>query len=299
MKIAFLGLGRMGWHIAAHLANEELGHELVVFDVVDAAVQGWTADHRGSAAASVAEAVAGAEIIISSLPSDTEVSAVVAEAIGSVASGAVWIDHSTISADGARRYCEALRAKGAEFLDAPVSGGVDGARSGSLTVMAGGDAEAFARMEPTMEVYAGRATLMGPSGAGQITKMTNQICVVGVCQALAEGLDFAMRAGLDANDVVTAMLQGSSTSWQMQNRATQMIEGEFDFGFSTTLMRKDIGLVLDEARAMNVSLPVTALVGQFLSDVDALGGADLDWCSLMMRQRQFAPDPAGQTGEES
>jgi 3-hydroxyisobutyrate dehydrogenase len=119
--------------------------------------------------------------------------------------------------------------------------------------------------------------------------MTNQICVVGVCQALAEGLDFAMRAGLDANEVVAAMLQGSSTSWQMQNRATQMIEGEFDFGFSTTLMRKDIGLVLDEAKAMNVSLPVTALVGQFLADVDALGGADLDWSSLMMRQRQFAP----------
>ncbi|MFT5204465.1 MAG: 3-hydroxyisobutyrate dehydrogenase [Candidatus Aldehydirespiratoraceae bacterium] len=289
MRIAFLGLGRMGWHMAAHLASDELGHELVVFDVVDAAVKSWTDEHRGSAAASVSEAVTGAEIIISSLPSDKEVGAVVAEADGNVASGAVWIDHSTISADGARRYCEGLRAQGVEFLDAPVSGGVDGARNGSLTVMTGGQAAAFERMEPTMAAYAGRVTLMGESGAGQITKMTNQICVVGVCQALAEGLDFAMRAGLDANEVVAAMLQGSSTSWQMQNRATQMIEGEFDFGFSTTLMRKDIGLVLDEAKAMNVSLPVTALVGQFLADVDALGGADLDWSSLMMRQRQFAP----------
>jgi 3-hydroxyisobutyrate dehydrogenase len=279
----------MGWHMAAHLASDELGHELVVFDVVDAAVKSWTDEHRGSAAASVSEAVNGAEIIISSLPSDKEVGAVVAEADGNVASGAVWIDHSTISADGARRYCEGLRAQGVEFLDAPVSGGVDGARNGSLTVMTGGQAAAFERMEPTMAAYAGRVTLMGESGAGQITKMTNQICVVGVCQALAEGLDFAMRAGLDANEVVAAMLQGSSTSWQMQNRATQMIEGEFDFGFSTTLMRKDIGLVLDEAKAMNVSLPVTALVGQFLADVDALGGADLDWSSLMMRQRQFAP----------
>ncbi|MFT7610429.1 MAG: 3-hydroxyisobutyrate dehydrogenase [Candidatus Aldehydirespiratoraceae bacterium] len=279
----------MGWHMAAHLASDELGHELVVFDVVDAAVKSWTDEHRGSAAASVSEAVTGAEIIISSLPSDKEVGAVVAEADGNVASGAVWIDHSTISADGARRYCEGLRAQGVEFLDAPVSGGVDGARNGSLTVMTGGQAAAFERMEPTMAAYAGRVTLMGESGAGQITKMTNQICVVGVCQALAEGLDFAMRAGLDANEVVAAMLQGSSTSWQMQNRATQMIEGEFDFGFSTTLMRKDIGLVLDEAKAMNVSLPVTALVGQFLADVDALGGADLDWSSLMMRQRQFAP----------
>lgn len=280
----------MGWHMAAHLASDALGHELVVFDVVDAAVQSWTDEHRGSAAASVAEAVSGAEIVVSSLPSDKEVGAVVAEAVGSVTSGAVWIDHSTISADGARQYCEALRAKGAEFLDAPVSGGVDGARNGSLTVMVGGQIEAFERMEPTMAAYAGRVTRMGESGAGQITKMTNQICVVGVCQALAEGLDFAMRAGLDAHDVVTAMLQGSSTSWQMQNRATQMIDGDFDFGFSTTLMRKDIGLVLDEAKAMNISLPVTALVGQFLSDVDALGGADLDWCSLMMRQRQFAPE---------
>jgi 3-hydroxyisobutyrate dehydrogenase len=289
MRIAFLGLGRMGWHMAAHLASDELGHELVVFDVVDAAVKSWTDEHRGSTAASVSEAVNGAEIIISSLPSDKEVGAVVAEADGNVASGAVWIDHSTISADGARRYCEGLRAQGVEFLDAPVSGGVDGARNGSLTVMTGGQAAAFERMEPTMAAYAGRVTLMGESGAGQITKMTNQICVVGVCQALAEGLDFAMRAGLDANEVVAAMLQGSSTSWQMQNRATQMIEGEFDFGFSTTLMRKDIGLVLDEAKAMNVSLPVTALVGQFLADVDALGGADLDWSSLMMRQRQFAP----------
>jgi 3-hydroxyisobutyrate dehydrogenase len=279
----------MGWHMAAHLASDELGHELVVFDVVDAAVKSWTDEHRGSTAASVSEAVNGAEIIISSLPSDKEVGAVVAEADGNVASGAVWIDHSTISADGARRYCEGLRAQGVEFLDAPVSGGVDGARNGSLTVMTGGQAAAFERMEPTMAAYAGRVTLMGESGAGQITKMTNQICVVGVCQALAEGLDFAMRAGLDANEVVAAMLQGSSTSWQMQNRATQMIEGEFDFGFSTTLMRKDIGLVLDEAKAMNVSLPVTALVGQFLADVDALGGADLDWSSLMMRQRQFAP----------
>jgi 3-hydroxyisobutyrate dehydrogenase len=279
----------MGWHMAAHLASDELGHELVVFDVVDAAVKSWTDEHRGSTAASVSEAVNGAEIIISSLPSDKEVGAVVAEADGNVASGAVWIDHSTISADGARRYCEGLRAQGVEFLDAPVSGGVDGARNGSLTVMTGGQAATFERMEPTMAAYAGRVTLMGESGAGQITKMTNQICVVGVCQALAEGLDFAMRAGLDANEVVAAMLQGSSTSWQMQNRATQMIEGEFDFGFSTTLMRKDIGLVLDEAKAMNVSLPVTALVGQFLADVDALGGADLDWSSLMMRQRQFAP----------
>jgi 3-hydroxyisobutyrate dehydrogenase len=295
MKIAFLGLGRMGWHMAGHLAGDLQGHDVVVFDVVDAAMESWTAEHRGTAAESVAAAVTDAQLIVSSLPADKEVRLVIGEAIDSVASGAVWIDHSTISADGARQYCAALAERGVEFLDAPVSGGVDGAKNGSLTVMVGGRQDAFDRVEPTVAAYAGRMTLMGESGAGQITKMTNQICVVGVCQALAEGLDFAMRAGLDAHQVVTAMTQGSSTSWQMENRASQMIDGEFDFGFSTTLMRKDVGLVLDEARAMNVSLPVTALVGQFLADVDALGGADLDWCSLMMRQRQFAPDPDAET----
>lgn len=290
MRIAFIGLGRMGWHIAAHLSDDRHGHDLVVFDVVATAMEGWSAGHRGTAAPSVAAAVTDADLIVSSLPADREVRLVVDEALDHVAPGAVWVDHSTISADGARQYDSALRERGADFLDAPVSGGVDGARNGSLTVMAGGRPEAFERVEPTMAAYAGRTTLMGGSGAGQITKMTNQICVVGVCQALAEGLDFAMRAGLDAHEVVTAMTQGSSTSWQMENRAAQMIDGAFDFGFSTTLMRKDIGLVLDEARSMNVSLPVTALVGQFLADVEALGGADLDWCSLMMRQRQFAPD---------
>lgn len=289
MRIAFLGLGRMGWHMAAHLADDRHGHEVVVFDVVAEAMEGWGATHRGTAASSVANAVTEAEVIISSLPADKEVRLVVEEALDHVATGAVWIDHSTTSADGARGYCASLDGRGVDFLDAPVSGGVDGARNGSLTVMAGGRREAYERVESTMAIYAGRTTLMGGSGAGQITKMTNQICVVGVCQALAEGLDFAMSAGLDPHQVVTAMMQGSSTSWQMENRATQMIDGEFDFGFSTTLMRKDIGLVLDEARAMNVSLPVTALVGQFLADVDAMGGADLDWCSLMMRQRQFAP----------
>ena len=154
--------------------------------------------------------------------------------------------------------------------------------------MVGGDEDACVRVEPTMAAYAGRVTHMGPSGAGQITKMTNQICVVGVAQALAEGLDFAINAGLDPEKVVRVMTQGSSTSWEMENRAAQMIAGEYDFGFSTTLMRKDVGLVLDEASAMNVSLPVTALVAQFLADVHALGGADWDWCSLMERQRRLS-----------
>ena len=202
----------------------------------------------------------------------------------------IWIDHSTTSASIARQLGSEVLAAGGHFLDGPVSGGVDGARQGTLSVMVGGDEEAFAAAEPLIEAYASRVRHMGPVGAGQLTKMTNQICVVGLCQALAEGLDFASRAGLDAGKVVEAMTQGSSTSWQMENRADRMLAGDYDFGFSTTLMRKDVGLVLDEASAMGVSLPVTALVGQFLADVDAMGGESWDWCSLMERQRRFAPE---------
>ena len=291
MRVAVIGLGRMGWPIAGHLAGGEHGHEVKVFDISAEATAAWAGDHAGKAVASVADAVSGADVIVSSLPADKEMRVVVDEALAHVAEGAIWIDHSTISASGARQFADELANRRAHFLDAPVSGGVDGARNGSLTVMIGGDEDAFARIESLMAAYAGRVTHMGPSGAGQITKMTNQICVVGVAQALAEGLDFAINAGLDPERVVHVMTQGSSTSWEMENRAAQMIAGEYDFGFSTTLMRKDVGLVLDEASAMNVSLPVTAMVAQFLADVHALGGADWDWCSLMERQRRLsAPD---------
>lgn len=291
MRVAVIGLGRMGWPIAGHLAGGEHGHEVKVFDIAAEATVAWAGEHAGEAVASVTDAVSGADVIVSSLPADKEMRVVVDEALPHVAEGAIWIDHSTISASGARQFADELANRRAHFLDAPVSGGVDGARNGSLTVMVGGDEDAFARIESSMAAYAGRVTHMGPSGAGQITKMTNQICVVGVAQALAEGLDFAINAGLDPERVVHVMTQGSSTSWEMENRAAQMIAGEYDFGFSTTLMRKDVGLVLDEASAMNVSLPVTAMVAQFLADVHALGGADWDWCSLMERQRRLsAPD---------
>ena len=288
MRVAVIGLGRMGWPIAGHLAGGEHGHEVKVFDIAAEATVAWAGEHAGEAVASVTDAVSGADVIVSSLPADKEMRVVVDEALPHVAEGAIWIDHSTISASGARQFADELANRRAHFLDAPVSGGVDGARNGSLTVMVGGDEDAFARIESLMAAYAGRVTHMGPSGAGQITKMTNQICVVGVAQALAEGLDFAINAGLDPERVVHVMTQGSSTSWEMENRAAQMIAGEYDFGFSTTLMRKDVGLVLDEASAMNVSLPVTAMVAQFLADVHALGGADWDWCSLMERQRRLS-----------
>ena len=298
MRVAVIGLGRMGWPIAGHLASPEHGHEVKVFDIAATASAAWADEHAGDAAESVADAVGHADVIISSLPADKQMQVVVEEALPHIADGAIWLDHSTISAAGARRFADELSGRGAHFLDAPVSGGVDGARNGSLTVMVGGDEDSFVRAEPTMAAYAGRVTHMGPSGAGQITKMTNQICVVGVAQALAEGLDFAINAGLDPDKVVHVMTQGSSTSWEMENRAAQMIAGEYDFGFSTTLMRKDVGLVLDEASAMNVSLPVTALVAQFLADVHALGGADWDWCSLMERQRRLSsPADAPRSGD--
>jgi 3-hydroxyisobutyrate dehydrogenase len=291
MKVAAIGLGRMGWPIAGHLAALEHGHEVRVFDISAEGTNAWAGEHAGEAVTSIADAVVGADVIVSSLPADPEMQIVVDEALAHIAAGATWLDHSTISAAGARKFADELAGRRAHFLDAPVSGGVDGARNGSLTVMVGGDEAAFARAEPIMAAYSGRVTHMGPSGAGQITKMTNQICVLGVAQALAEGLDFATNAGLDPERVVHVMTQGSSTSWEMENRAAQMIAGEYDFGFSTSLMRKDVGLVLDEANAMNVSLPVTALVAQFLADVHALGGADWDWCSLMERQRRLStPD---------
>lgn len=282
MKIAFIGLGRMGAPMAAHLK-----HDLIVCDAVPELARQWQQDHGGTTAHSPLEAVADADMVITSLPADKELRAVVAAARPSLKPGAVWVDHSTTSAQVARELAGQLIEIGVAFLDAPVSGGVDGARNGKLTVMVGGDEQAYALAESVMAAYAQRITHMGASGAGQITKMTNQICVIGLCQALAEGLDFASRAGLDTEKVVEVMLQGSSTSWQMQNRADKMLAGEYDFGFSTALMRKDLGLVLQEANAMNASLPVTALVGQFLADVESMGGRQWDWCSLMERQRQF------------
>lgn len=283
-SVAVIGIGRMGWHIAAHLAAK--GHDVTVCDVVPGMAERWVAEHGGRAEDDPAAAVAGCAFVVTSLPADPQLRAVADGIIGQLAPGAVWVDHSTTSAHAAREVAAAVAAAGRHFLDAPVSGGVDGARNGTLTVMVGGDETAFAAAEPVVAAYGARIVLMGGPGAGQITKMTNQICVVGLCQALAEGLDFAETAGLDVSRVIHVMLQGSSASWQMANRAEKMLAGEYDYGFSTTLMRKDIGLVLDEAEAMDVPLPVTAAVGQMLAEVTAMGGAQWDWCSLMERQRR-------------
>ncbi len=288
MKIAFIGLGRMGWHLAGHLAAA--GHELSVFDIDADTAQRWAAEFSGTAAASIADAVADCAVICSSVPADPQLRSLWDAAQGSLAGGAIWIDHSTTSAEIARALAAEATACGCAFIDAPVSGGTVGAENGKLAVMAGGDAAAWETASQVVGAYAARANLIGGPGAGQLTKMANQICVLGVGQALAEGLTFAEQSGLDPRKVLEVMLTGSSTSWMMENRAESMITGAFDFGFSTTLMRKDVSLVLDEADRKGFELPVTALVAELLDEVDAMGGANGDWCSLMQRQRAAATD---------
>ena len=283
-SIAFIGIGRMGWHMAGHLVKAS--HDVVVCDAVPGQAEKWADEFGGRAAVDAASAVAGCDVVITSLPADRELRDVADAVMTALSPGTVWIDHSTTSAEGAREIAARVASVGSMFLDAPVSGGVDGARNGNLTVMAGGDESAFTAVESVMSAYAARITLMGPSGAGQITKMTNQICVVGLCQALAEGLNFAESAGLDVTKVIHVMLQGSSTSWQMANRAEKMLAGEYDYGFSNKLMRKDVGLVMQEAVRMGVPLPATEMVAGFLDDVSAMGGDTWDWCSIMERQRQ-------------
>ncbi len=284
MKIAFIGLGRMGWHMAAHLSRN--GHTLAVCDAAPGVAEKWAAEFGGKAARDVAQAVKGCEVVCSSLPADPELRVVWDAAFTLLEAGAVWLDHSTTSAEIARVLAAQANAAGRSFIDAPVSGGTVGAEKGNLAVMAGGDERGWAIAQKVVSAYAARANLIGGPGAGQLTKMANQICVAGVGQALAEGLSFAENAGLDPEKVLEVMLKGSSTSWMMENRSQAMIAAKYDFGFSTTLMRKDLALVLDEARRADASLPVTALVAQLLSDVSKMGGASWDWCSLMERQRK-------------
>ena len=296
MKLAFIGLGRMGFPMAGHLAAA--GHELTVVDVDTTQVAAWIDEHGGQAAASPAEAADAAEIVVSSLPADAHLRTVGSRDNGileTAGEGVVWLDHTTASAKVSRELAEHAGQRGVGFIDAPVSGGVDGARAGTLAIMAGGEADDLERARPVMKSYSARISHMGPVGTGQLTKMTNQICVVGLCQALVEGLDFAQAAGLDVESVVEVMLGGASASWEMENRWRPMVEGSYDFGFATELMRKDIGLCLAEARDSGVALPVTALVDQFLAEVESLGGARWDWCSLMERQRRLR---AGSPGAE-
>ncbi len=279
-RVAFIGLGVMGFPMAGHLARA--GHEVTVYNRTSARAEAWAAQHGGRAAPTPAKAAEGAEIVFACVGNDDDLRDVTLGgdgAFAAMAPDAIFVDHTTVSAEIARE----LAAQRPNSLDAPVSGGQAGAENGQLTIMVGGDASAFAAAEPVLQAYAKRVGLMGPPGSGQLTKMVNQICIAGIVQGLAEALHFALEAGLDADAVVDVISKGAAQSWQMENRAHTMVRGEFDFGFAVDWMRKDLGLVLDEAKRNGARLPVTALVDQFYADVQALGGNRWDTSSLIRR----------------
>jgi len=281
MKTAFIGLGVMGYPMAGHLARA--GHDVAVFNRTHAKAARWAGEHNGRAAASIAEAVAGAELVALCVGNDDDVRQVVGEALPALRAGAIVVDHTTASAKVAREMAEAAAARGCAFLDAPVSGGQAGAENGQLAIMVGGETEAVERARPVIGVYAKAVQHMGGPGTGQLTKMVNQICIAGLVQGLAEAQHFAKRAGLDTALVYEAISKGAAQSWQMDNRWKTMAEGKFDFGFAVDWMRKDLGLVLDAARANGARLEVTALVDQFYAEVQGLGGRRWDTSSLAAR----------------
>ena len=281
MKVAFVGLGVMGYPMAGHLAAA--GHEMSVFNRSPEKALGWVAEHGGRAGGTVPEAVAGCEFAVLCVGNDDDVRGVVAEALPAMSEGGVIVDHTTTSAKLAREMAEQARAAGRSFVDAPVSGGQAGAEKGQLAVMAGGDEAAFARAEPVMRAYSKAITRIGEAGSGQLAKMVNQICIAGVVQGLAEAVHFTKRAGLDPQLVYDAISKGAAQSWQMENRWTTMHEGRFDFGFAVDWMRKDLGLVLDEAQANGAKLEMTRLIDQFYAEVQARGGRRWDTSSLAAR----------------
>ncbi|CDG82105.1 NAD binding domain of 6-phosphogluconate dehydrogenase family protein [Janthinobacterium agaricidamnosum NBRC 102515 = DSM 9628] len=259
---------------------------MTVFNRNPARAEAWLQQYRGRSATTPAAAAEGAEFVFTCIGNDNDLFQVILEQGGlldGMKPGAVLIDHTTASADAARKIHEAAAQRGIHFLDAPVSGGQAGAENGKLTVMVGGDADAFARAEPVIGVFARAVTLMGPAGAGQLTKMVNQICIAGLVQALSEGLAFAENAGLDAALVVDVISKGASQSWQLENRGKTMIERKFDFGFAVDWMRKDLGICIAEAKRNGSQLPVTELTDQFYSEVQQAGGGRFDTSSLITR----------------
>lgn len=291
-NVAFIGLGVMGYSMAGHLAKA--GHNVTVYNRTATKAEKWVEEYAETkgvelfAAPTPAGAAADADFVFACVGADKDVAAVCTGEDGAFAAmkeGAVFIDHTTASAECARAMAAAAEKAGIAFIDAPVSGGEAGAVNGVLTVMCGGDAEAFDRAEPIMQAFAKSVKLLGEAGSGQLAKMVNQICIAGVVQGLSEALHFAMEAGLDAKAVVDVISKGAAQSWQMENRASTMIDGEFDFGFAVDWMRKDLGIVLREASDMGVSLPLTALVDRFYCDVQAMGGNRQDTSSLIRRFR--------------
>jgi 3-hydroxyisobutyrate dehydrogenase len=283
-RVAFLGLGVMGHPMAGHLARA--GHQVTVYNRSAAKALDWVATYGGKSAATPREAAAGAEFVFCCVGNDDDLRSVVLGADGAfagMAPGAVFVDHTTASAEVARELYAGARAAGLQFVDAPVSGGQAGAVNGVLTVMCGGDAAPFDAMQPVAMAFARAITLVGAPGAGQLAKMVNQICIAGLVQALSEGIAFGQKAGLDMKQVLDVIGKGAAQSWQMDNRGKSMVDGKFDFGFAVDWMRKDLGLVMDEARRNGARVPVTALVDQFYADVQSAGGQRFDTSSLITR----------------
>ena len=283
-KTAFLGLGVMGHPMAGHLARA--GHDVCVFNRTAAKAQAWAKEYGGRFAPTPREAAAGADFVFCCVGNDDDLRSVVLGEQGGLAGmkpGAIFVDHTTASAAVARELYEAAQAKKVQFVDAPVSGGQAGAVNGLLTVMCGGDPAPFDAMKPVALAFSRAVTLVGPSGAGQLAKMVNQVCIAGLVQGLSEGIAFGQKAGLDMKLVLEVIGKGAAQSWQMDNRGSTMIDGKFDFGFAVDWMRKDLGLVLDEARRNGARLPVTALVDQFYRDVQVMGGSRWDTSSLIKR----------------
>jgi 3-hydroxyisobutyrate dehydrogenase len=286
-KVAFIGLGVMGSPMAGHLAKA--GHEVTVYNRTRAKAESWVAKHGGRLADTPAAAAAGAAFVFSCVGDDPDVREVTlgpSGALKSMAKGAVHIDHTTASAGLAREVAAEASTRGVAFLDAPVSGGQAGAENGALTVMVGGDPQAFERAKPVISHFARAVTLMGPSGAGQLTKMVNQICVIGVAQGLAEAIDFGLRAGLDMKLALEVISKGAATSWFLENRGKTMIDGKFDFGFAVDWMRKDLRICMAEAGASGAGLGMTRLVDGYFAEVQKLGGGRQDISSLVRRLRK-------------
>ncbi|MFI4930425.1 MAG: NAD(P)-dependent oxidoreductase [Burkholderiales bacterium] len=285
-KTAFLGLGVMGHPMAGHLARA--GHSVTVYNRTVAKAQAWAGEYGGRAAPTPCEAAAGADFVFACVGNDGDLRSVMLGEQGAFAGmkpGAVLVDHTTASAAIARELSAAAKAKGLSFIDAPVSGGQAGAVNGLLTVMCGGEPAAFDAMRPVAMAFSRAVTLVGGSGAGQLAKMVNQVCIAGLVQGLSEGIAFGQKAGLDMKLVLDVIGKGAAQSWQLDNRGTTMVDDKFDFGFAVDWMRKDLGLVLDEGRRNGAHLPVTALVDQFYSDVQTMGGTRWDTSSLIKRLR--------------
>ena len=285
-KVAFLGLGVMGFPMAGHLARA--GHQVTVYNRTAPKAQAWVAEFGGTAAATPREAVQGADLVFCCVGNDDDLRSVVLGENGALAGmkpGAVFVDHTTASAQVARELFALAKSKGLHFVDAPVSGGQAGAQNGMLTVMCGGESAAFERARPVGLAFAKAFTLMGDSGAGQLTKMVNQICIAGLVQGLSEAVAFGQKAGLNMEQVLDVIGKGAAQSWQLDNRGKTMAADQFNFGFAVDWMRKDLGLVMDEAKRNGARLPVTALVDQFYADVQAMGGQRWDTSSLIKRLR--------------